>query len=329
MSPFGRAHEQREQREPLGLGQPGRDAEVQQRDLPRREDEQVPAVQVAVEDPVHHAALEEADHAGADDRLGVDAGGAHAVDVAEVEPVEALHDQHPARHQRRVGPGHHEVALLQRRERHGDVEHVLGLEAEVELLHDRLGEELDERRRVGQRGDGDAAHEVRRQPRHDGKVLAHPVRHRRPLHLDHHRRPVEQRGGVHLRDGGGGQRCAPDRGEDRGDGPTEVLDEHALDDRPRLGRHLVAAPLELGHELGREDAVARGDDLAQLDVGRSQVLCRHPQAVRDAGDRRLATAAALLQVPEPQRAAEVPHRRADSPARRQRAGTGEAGEARR
>ncbi len=39
-------------------------------------------------------------------------------------------------------------------EHRGDVEHVLGLESEVELLGDRLGEQLDQRRRVRQRGYG-------------------------------------------------------------------------------------------------------------------------------------------------------------------------------
>ena len=39
----------------------------------------------------------------------------------------------------------------------------------------------------------------------------------------------------------------------RGEGAAQLLGEHALDDRPGLGGDLVAAPLELGHQLGRED----------------------------------------------------------------------------
>ena len=99
----------------------------------------------------------EADHPGAHHRLGVDPGVPHADDVVEAEAVEPLHHQHPRRHQRGVGPGDDVAALAQLGERAGDVEHVLGLEAEVELLGDGLGEQLDQRRRVGQRGDGDAA----------------------------------------------------------------------------------------------------------------------------------------------------------------------------
>ena len=50
-----------------------------------------------------------------------------------------------------------------------------GLEPEVELLDDRLGEELDERRWVGERRDRDPPDEMRGDPRHDAQVLAHEV----------------------------------------------------------------------------------------------------------------------------------------------------------
>ena len=95
------------------------------------------------------------------------------------------------------------------------------------------------------------------------------------------------------------------------------------------GGDLVAAPLELGDQLGREDAVARGDDLAQLDVGRAELLGRHPQPARDAGDRRRAAAPALLQVPQPERAAEVPHASCRAGGRAAGCGAGSGGGARR
>ena len=62
--------------------------------------------------------------------------------------------------------GHDDPALAGLASTRGDVEHVLGLEAEVELLDDGLGEQLDQRRRVGERGDRDAPDEQRRDPRH-------------------------------------------------------------------------------------------------------------------------------------------------------------------
>ena len=153
----GRADDEGEQCDPLGLREAGGDAEVEQGDLSRGQDEQVSPVEVAVEDAVHHGALEEPDHAAPHDRLGVDAGRPHALDVGEVEPAEAFHHQHATRHQGGVGAGDDEVALTELGECHGDVDHVLRLEAEVELLDDRLGEELDERRQVGERGHGNPA----------------------------------------------------------------------------------------------------------------------------------------------------------------------------
>ena len=62
--------------------------------------------------------------------------------------------------------------------------------------------------------------------------------------------PSGRRGGVHLGDGGGGERCAFDRGEGSGERAAELVGQDLLDDRPRLGGDLVAAPLELGDQLG-------------------------------------------------------------------------------
>ena len=240
-------------------------------------------MQVPVKDAVHQRAFEEPDHAGAHDGLGVDSGRAHAADVGEPEPLQSLHHEHAARHQRRVGSRDHEVALAERGERHGDVEHVLGLESEVELFGDRLGEQLDERRRVGERRHRDPPDQVRGEPGHHGQVLCDAPGHLRSLHLHDDGRPVDEARRVYLRDRRRGHRDLLNRGEHLADRAPELLGQDPLDHRPGLGRHLVAAPLELGDELGREDALARGHDLAQLDVGRPQPLGRHPQPARDPG----------------------------------------------
>ncbi len=70
--------------------------------------------------------------------------------IVEGETAQPFHHQHPAGHQSRVGPGHHHGPLVGGGQDPGHVEHVVGFEAEVELLHDGLGEQLDQRRRVGQ-----------------------------------------------------------------------------------------------------------------------------------------------------------------------------------
>ncbi len=62
-------------------------------------------------------------------------------------------------------------------------------------------------------------------------------------------------------------------------------------------RHLVAALLELGDQLLGEQALAAGDDLAELDVGRAEVLGRDAQPPGDVGPRRRATARAGRRAP--------------------------------
>ena len=118
-------HEQAEEGQPPRLGQAADDAEVEQGGAAVGEHEQVPAVQVAVEDAVDHGALHEADHPGADDGLGVDAGVAHAGHVVELEALEPLHHQHARGDELGVRAGDHVVALAELGERLGHVEHVL------------------------------------------------------------------------------------------------------------------------------------------------------------------------------------------------------------
>ena len=165
-----------------------------------------------------------------------------------------------------------------------DVEHVLRLEPEVELLDDRLGEQLDQRRRVGERGrrgcgptSRGASHD--RAAMSSRKQLGDPG----PLHLDHDLLTGAQAGGVDL-----GDRRRRDRGLVE---PLEELLERAaevdLDHRAHvgegLGRHLVAQELELGDQLVGEQALATGDDLAELHVARAQPLERGAQPPGDAG----------------------------------------------
>ena len=168
----------------------------------------------------------------------------------------------------------------------GDVEHVLGLEAEVELLDDRLGEQLDQRRRVGERGDRDAADQARREPREGGDVVAEELRDPRSLHLDHDLFAGAEAGGVHLGDRGGGDGLLVERLEQLLEGAAEVDLDHGPHVGERLGRHLVAEELELGDQLVGEEALAARDDLAELDVARAEALERHAQPAGDAGARR-------------------------------------------
>ena len=124
----------------------------------------------------------------------------HAGHVVELEAVQALHHEHPPGDQRRVRAGHDVAVLAELVEHARDVEHVGGLEAEVELLDDRVGEQLDQRRRVGEGGDRDPADEVRREPRHRPQVGAHEAGDVGALDLDDDVLAGAQPGGVDLGD---------------------------------------------------------------------------------------------------------------------------------
>ena len=85
-----------------------------------------------------------------------------------------------------------------------------------------------------------------------------------------------------------GDRCRGQGGlvdplEHVGERTAEVLLDRAAHGVERLGLHLVAALLELADELGREQPLAGGDDLAELDVARPEHFRRLTQALRDVG----------------------------------------------
>ena len=307
----------------LGLVESAGDAVVEQCGAPIGQHEQVATVEVAVEDAVEHGPLEERDHAGFHDRLGVDARRLHANCVVEGEPREALHHEHPLGDQRGMRTGHDHLALVGEGQHLGDVEHVVGLEAEVELFDDGLGEQLDEGRRVGQRSDRDAPDQVRREPAHRLQVLRDQVGDRRPLHLHHDLLARHELRAVHLGDRRSRDRCAIEAGEHGIERCAEVSLDRLADHLERLGRHLVAQEAELAHQLGREDSLARRQDLAHLDVGRAKPFERFAKPLRHAGPADFATLRLLLDLPQQQRRAQDASG-ADHPwPRRQPAGSGE------
>ena len=214
--------------------------------------------------------------------LGVDAGVAHPGDVVELEPVEALHHEHAAGHELGVRAGHDVAGLAEVVEHRRDVEHVGGLDAEVELLDDGVGEQLDERRGVGQGGDRDAPDEVRGEPGHRPQVDVHEAGDVGALDLDDDVLARDQAGGVHLGDRGGGDRLGGERLEDLAERPSEVGLDGPADVVERLGGHLVAAALELLDQLAGEDALAGGDDLPELDERRTERLDGQTQPSRTA-----------------------------------------------
>ena len=92
-----------------------------------------------------------------------------------------------------------------------------------------------------------------------------------PLHLDHHLLAGRKPGAMHLGDGSGCERLGIDLGEQLAPGLLQPLLDEAQDLLEREGRRAVLQGRKLGDEIGRNHVRPRGEDLAELDEGRSQL----------------------------------------------------------
>ena len=198
-----------------------------------------------------------------------------------------------------MGPGHDQGPLLRLGQDAGDVEHVLGLEAEVELLDDGLGEELDQGGGVGQRRHRDASHQSGGDPAHGGQVAADQGGHLGALDLDDHGLARLQGGRVDLGDRGRRHRCALEAGEDLLQGSAQVLLHGGPHDLVALGRDLVAQEPELADQLLGEDPLAGGENLAELDVGGPEAFEGPPQPAGEPGPGCGRALAPVQEVPAP------------------------------
>ena len=120
---------------------------------------------------------------------------------------------------------------------------------------------------------------------------------------------------MHLGDRRGRDRLLVELGEQLLDRTAELdLDDgtHILE---RLGRDLVAEQLELVDELVGEEALAAGDDLAELHVARPETVEGVPQATRDAAARL--RSAVLEHEPACEGTADHRHRAREAAERRQ------------
>ena len=320
------ADQQHEERQPFRLVEPAGDAEVHQHRAPVGLHHEIAAVQVAVEDAEEHGAFHERDEACVQHRFGVDAGVLHRRDVVPRDAVESLHHEHAPRDQRRMRPGHDGRALVGLGEHAGDVEHVLRLEAEVELLDDRLCEQLDERGRVRERGDGDSPDQARRDPRHRANVFTHHARHLRALHFDDDLFARSQSGAVHLRDRRRRDWSSIESLEHVVEGTAEVELHDPPHDFERLGWNAVAKQLELAHQLFGEQSFAARDDLAELDVGRPQGGEGVPEPSGQPASPRRSALPAIERVPTGERDTDASDDAGDAADRRQRAGLQPGGE---
>ena len=138
-----------------------------------------------------------------------------------------------------------------------DIEHVGSLEPEVELFDDRLGEQLDESRRVGECGNRDPPDEKRGEEAHRCKVPSDQFGDFGPLDLDDDALSGQEACAVDLGDGGGGNRVPVELGEGRGEGTGELRLDDPAHGVEGLRGHAVTQEAELRDDLLWEDPVPR------------------------------------------------------------------------
>ncbi|SAJ33735.1 Uncharacterised protein [Enterobacter cloacae] len=248
-------------------------------------DEDVAGVHVGMEEAVAEHLGEEDLHAALGQCLEVGALVAQGFQVGHRDAVDALHHQHlgPAPvpvdlwhvEQRRafeVAPQLRGVGCLAEQVEFVDdgflvvADHFHGVQA-PRLAGDPLGEAGEDE----QPGDVGADHRFQV----------------RPDHLHHHFLAALQPRGVDLGHRGRGQRFAFEAGEDLFDLRAQLFLD-ALDRQLRReGRHLVLQPGQFVGDVVGQQVAAGGENLAELDEDRSEVLQRQAQA-RAAGQFQLA-----------------------------------------
>lgn len=251
--------------------------EVDEAEVAGAQQKHVPRMGIGMERPLNEDLAEQGVQEHPAQSLAVDA---EPLDlgsgVTQADTVETLHDERAVA--REVGVHRRNADSVMRTSRCGDSRDVAGLDAEVELLAERVGEPTSEV------GDVETARPVR--PRFE--AVAEPADHVEvpddrfddawPLDLEHDGRTVEERRPVHLGERRAGDRLRVDLLEDL----RWVLAELRLQNSPHLapggGRHAVLELRQLRrHGFGQEVA-SGGEHLAELDEERTGLLERSPEA---------------------------------------------------
>ena len=94
----------------------------------------------------------------------------------------------------------------------------------------------------------------------------------RPLDLENGLRAGVQRCPVHLADGRGSERFLLELGKDLVHGSVQLGRQQFLDQRPGNRHHIVLQTPQFGDELRRQQVVACGHQLAELDEGDARLL---------------------------------------------------------
>ena len=250
------------------LGKPPDQSEIEEAEPVPRQDDDVPGMRVAMEDPLDEELLEALVEDAAGEELAIDVGRRRAFeDRLELEAAQLFERQDGPAGMGPVGArdDHVLAAVL------AELLDVPRLVLEIELEEHRLLELGDDAGRRVDAGFLDDAFEEAGQIGKQIGVAADLHFDAGPLHLDHHLLAGRKPGAMHLGDGRGCERLRIDLGEQLAPGLLQPLLDEAQDLLEREGRRAVLQGRKLGDEIGRNHVRARGEDLAELDEGRSQL----------------------------------------------------------
>ena len=195
------------------------------------------------------------------------AGGAQALDIGDLVPVDPFDGQHPAIGAIPVDGG--QRIALEAAHRLGQLGGRGGLAPQVQLAVGPALEVGNGEARPQARGLAAKRFEMGRGPFVSDNVLGKALADTRTQHLDRHHAPVRGDALVHLRDRGRTHRHRVDFGEQALDRPLET----ALDLRPDLGKgHWRQAVLQREQVAGgvfADNVGPRGERLAELDRRRA------------------------------------------------------------
>ena len=211
--------------------------------------------------------LQAAVHPHSHQLVGVDAHGAHRLEVGELHPFDPLHREHPAAGGLVVDAGYGDAGItgVQLGEGFG----VAGLIEVIHLLEHPLAQLIDQGHQVG----ADQTH-VAVEP---GGDIAHDVEIERdllaqtgPLHLHGHGLPPLEHPFMHLAEGGGGDGLPVQLLVDGRDRRAQILLNAGHRQGRIKARQLILQLGQLLQQHRRHDVGPGGEGLASLDEGRAE-----------------------------------------------------------
>ena len=255
---------------PLLFAEPPGNAKIDGDDIARRIDEEIARMHVGMEEAVAQCVAQEGlDQQRADGRKIVASGG-EALKIVHLDAVDPFHRQHIAARALPIDRGNAEarivfgvVAQLRQSRR---------FEPQVHFDAGGLGQRLGhfhrlQAARVGdpfllQAGDEEVTFKI------IGEALAHAGAD--DFDRDFFRRAVfHDFGGMHLRDGGGGDGVVK-RNVKIIDAAADGILDHLAGLRRRERIHLVLQPRQVLRQLFADNVGTRGEELAELDIGRAE-----------------------------------------------------------